>query len=79
MILCYVILLIFTLYIHSILFYYAVQVMETHLKQLELKFSRREADLKGTVDDIRTSAKMERARLFALHQQVCVLGVKEMR
>ena len=46
--------------------------METHLKQLEVKFSRREADLKGTVDDIRTSAKMERARLFALHQQVCV-------
>ena len=51
--------------------------METHLKQLELNFSRREADLKGTVDDIRTSAKMERARLFALHQQVCVLGDRE--
>jgi hypothetical protein len=44
--------------------------MEAQVRNLEMKFMRREHDLQRTIDDIRAASKMERSRIAALHQQV---------
>jgi hypothetical protein len=43
--------------------------MESQLKTLESKFAQREQELRVAVDDIRSSSKLERSRLRAMHEQ----------
>lgn len=45
--------------------------MESYLKQLEGRYDRRERELNNTVEDVKTNAKMERARMQAIHAQEC--------
>lgn len=42
--------------------------MERHVKALETRLTRRETELMGAIESSKTGAKLERARLEALHQ-----------
>ena len=45
-----------------------MDAMERHVKALETRLSRRETELMGAIESSKTAAKLERARLEALHQ-----------
>jgi hypothetical protein len=42
--------------------------MERHIKSLETRLGRRESELLGAIESSKTGAKLERARLDAMHQ-----------
>ena len=45
--------------------------MESHLRNLESRADRRERELRATVEDVKATAKLEYARLQAIHSQEC--------
>ena len=45
-----------------------MESMERHIKSLESRLGRRESELIGAIESSKTAAKLERARLDALHQ-----------
>ena len=45
--------------------------MESNLRNLESRADRRERELRATVDDVKATAKLEYARLQAIHSQEC--------
>lgn len=47
------------------------QALESHLRMLEGRADRRERELQATVDDVKSTSKIEYARLQAIHSQEC--------
>jgi hypothetical protein len=58
------------------MYVWILQLIESQMKNLESKFSRREYEFRAAVDDIRASAKMERMRMQALHEQVTKINIQ---
>ena len=46
-----------------------IQLLETHLEQLELRLQRRERELLLAVDEAKSAARVEMGRLSSIHQQ----------
>lgn len=44
--------------------------MEKQLEDVEQRLGRRERELSAIIEDVKTSAKMERSRLESIHTQV---------
>ncbi len=45
--------------------------MEKQLEDVEQRMVRRERELKSIIEEVKSSAKMERSRLESIHAQVC--------
>ena len=46
------------------------------MEQLELRLQRREQELQSAFNEVKISAKMERARLETIHSQVIAINIR---